>query len=166
MRLFIATLGLLATAATAHADPNNNELTVGSSTRGLQSSSANALTASDLDGGGVTYARQLPLEVASRLAVWAEAGFGWGSADGTMFKVLTTELDTTTYTLGARARYTLHPRVVASGRVAVGVARTSMSLADMAGHSASDTGTGGLASGAIGLDLLAIAHRSFALGLR
>ena len=79
LTLTLATLAAtLALGATAHA--NNNELTLGSSSRTLHSASANALTTESLEGGALTYARQLPIEVIPQLAVWAEAGFAWGDA--------------------------------------------------------------------------------------
>src|SRR6478609_11686744 len=103
-------LALLTTAATAHAE--GNELSLGESMRTLNTTSAKAVTADGMVGGSVGYARQLNLPVAPHLAVWADATFGWGSADGTMFQTLTTSLDSLMVGVGGRARYQLHRLVV------------------------------------------------------
>ncbi len=164
MRALLASCLVL--AATATADAGNNEVTVGSFTRALRSPSANALTEDSLDGGSIGYARHLPFEVAPRLELWGAATMLFGYADGTMFQTLTTELEVQQYTVGARARYALHRRVVGNARIDLGTARAGIDLRDPEGHSATDSGWGAITTGSLGLELLAIAHRRFSLGFR
>lgn len=167
MRASFSLLGslILVLGAATPSFAGDNELSIGPSTRALRSDSANAVTANSLGGGALAYARHLPLEL-PQLAVWGVATMGWGGADGTMFQVLDTEVDTTTYTLGARARYALHRHAIATARFDLGMARTALELRDMSGRSASDSGWGGVSSAAIGMDVFAVVSRRFSIGLR
>lgn len=157
-------LFVITAATTAHA--GNNELYIGENHRALHTDSANAVTDSSIAGGSLGYARALNLPVIPRLALWADASFGWGGADGMMFQTVTTEIDTLMLAVGGRARYQLHRLVVASASLDVGTSRASLVLRDSAGHSASDAGWGGMTAGALGLDLFAVNKPRFALGLR
>jgi hypothetical protein len=157
-------LALLLVSGTAHA--GEHELSIGSTTQTLRTSSANALTGDSLGGGRLAYGRGLDLEVIDGLALWGEAGFAWGDATGTMFQTLDTELDTLGLSVGARARYALHPRVIASARLDIGMTRAAVAIRDRAGRSASDAGWGPSSTATLGVDLLAIRRPRFALGLR
>jgi len=161
----LASLAVLASAGPARAG-DRNELTLGSFNRALRSASANAVTDEDLGGGVLTYARDLRFHPVPRLAVWATGSFTWASAEGTMFQTLSTEIDALGLSAGARARYRLLSRIVASARVDVGAAHTSLRLADQMGRSASDARWAGIATAAVGLDLLALAGPRFSLGIR
>jgi hypothetical protein len=161
-----ALLALLLVAGTAHiTDAGNNELTLGSSVRALRSSSANAVTTDSLTGGTLQAARALHLDLMPRLEVWATAGLDWGGAEGVMFQTMTTELDTLGLTLGGRARYPLHSHLAVGGRLDLGTARNELTLTGN-GHTVSDAAWGGTMTAAASVDLLAIAHPRFSLGLR
>lgn len=164
MKPILAALLLL--AAVAPATAGNNELSTGSFTRALRSSSANALTEDSLGGGGFAYARVLPLDVLPGVEVWGTGAMSFGTATGQMFQTLDTEIDTMHYTAGARARYPVFRWLVANARLDLGLQRAAVSLRDSAGHSASDTGWGAISTGALGLELLAVSHPRFSLGLR
>jgi hypothetical protein len=155
-------IALLLLTATAHA--GNNELTLSESTRALRTSSANAITEDSLIGGALAYSRRVV--VMPKLDLWAEGTFGWGVAEGTMFQTLTTELDTLTLTIGARARYALHHRFEASARLDIGAARAAFSIRDEAAHSASDSGWGAITSAGVGIDCYAFHGERYALALR
>ena len=156
---------LLAAAATAaHADPND-ELTLGTQTRALRSSSADALTDQGYVGGQLSFARRLespqPL-----LQLWATAGFDWGGASGEMFQTLTTNIGSVGFTVGGRARYVVRPHLAVSARLDLGEQHVSLELADQNGRTASDAGWGLLAKTAAAVDLFAVDNQGFALGLR
>jgi hypothetical protein len=142
-----------------------HELSIGSTTRALRTDSANALTDDSLGGGALTYAHALPLELMPGLLVWGQATLGWGGADGMMFQTLSTELDTLSVLVGGRARYVLHPRVIASGRLQLGMARAGLTIRDGA-YVASDAAWGPVSETALGVDLLAVNARRFKLGVR
>lgn len=153
---------LLATAAPARA--NVNELAIGTGSRSLRSDSANAVTADNLDGGELGYARALKLGY-HEVRVWATASFGWAGATGTMFQTLATKLDEQSLGVGVRARYRLHPRVAVSGRVALGTTHAALELTQ-AGRRLSDGGWGATTTAALGLELTAITTPRFKLGAR
>lgn len=157
-------LALCAAAPPARAG-DRNELAIGSWSRALRSSSANAVTGDDLTGGALAFGRDLGLGLGPRLAVWATGAFTWSGASGTLFQTLGTELDVLGLSAGARARYQLHPRVIASARLDAGAARTRLQLTG-AGVVAEDARWGAIATAAAGLDLFAIAGPRFSLGLR
>lgn len=161
MRIAIALVFL---STTAYAE--GNELTYGGGFRALHSSSANAVTEDSLAGGQLTYARALDLPLIPDVALWAEAGFGWGGTDGTMFQTLSTDVSSLSFTVGGRARYELHRLAAASAHIDLGTARAAFSLRDDAGHTASDHGWGAVTSVGAALDLFAIRSKRFALGLR
>jgi hypothetical protein len=164
MRQFHALVALLVLTAPAFAD--THEVSIGSTSRTLRTDSANALTGESLGGGALSYGHALGMELLPGLAVWAEGSFGWGSADGTMFQTLSTELDSLSFTVGARARYPLRNRIVANARVDLGLARAAVQLRDDTGHSASDHGWGAMSQVALGLDLFAIRRSELSLGIR
>lgn len=152
-------------AATAHAE--RNELAFGGSARALRTTSANALTDDGLGGGTLAYARRLDLELLPGLELWPEAAFGWGAAWGTMFQTIETELDTLSFTLGARARYMVWRRhVAATARVDLGTVRAAVALRDANGRGAADHGWGATTSAAAGLELYVIRKPTFGLGVR
>jgi len=161
MRIAIA-LCLLTTAAFA----GNHEVSWGASTRALRTSSANAVTEDSLGGGAVGYAYALPIEVLPDFGVRATAAVAWGGADGRMFQSLTTDLDTLAFTVGARAHYELYSHIVATARLDLGTARTSLAIRDDAGHTASDAGWSAITEAAVGLDLYALYRPRLTLGVR
>ncbi len=165
-RLPLLCLLLLGAAAAPARAGDRNELTFGSWNRALRSPSANAVTDDNLVGGALTYARDLRIRPVPGLAVWAVGSFTWAGATGTMFQTLATDVGVLGLSAGGRARYHLHGRVALSARLDVGGARTSLRLEDAMGHTAADKRWGGLATAAVGLDLLAIAGPRFTLGLR
>lgn len=165
MRAAILLAVLATTGTSAFAEGNSNEVSLGSFTRSLRSSSANAVSDENLSGGNLGYSHQLHLDVLPNLQLWGTAGFTWGGATGTMFQTLSTEVDMIGFTAGGRAVYSLHRRVGVSARVDIGTARTALTLRGN-DHTVSDSGWGGVSGAAAGLDLLAIAHRSFKLGIR
>jgi hypothetical protein len=154
-----------ASAAPARAG-DRNEVSIGSWTRSLRSSSANAVTDDNLVGGALTYARELPFGLSPALAVWATSSFTWAAAEGTMFRTLTTDLDVLGLAAGARARYLLHSRIAVAARVDVGAAHTALRLEDAMGHTARGSRWGATGTAAVGLDLLAIVGTRLSLGLR
>lgn len=163
MRAALALTLVLGAAATVHA--GNYEVTMGSYDRALRSSSANAVTDDTLGGGQLGTARALRLDLYPKLEVWATAGFNWGGAEGTLFQTMTTEIDSYGFTLGGRARYSLHRLVHLSGRLDLGPAHQSLTITGN-GHTVSDGAWGGTATAAVGLDLMAIAYPRFSFGFR
>lgn len=162
MKTQLLIIGALAGAA--HADARN-EVSIGSFDRAMHASSANAVTKDSLGGGALGYARKLELGLVPGLQTWATGGFSWGSADGTMFSTLTTELDTLSFTAGGRARYALLSRVQVGGRVDLGMARAALTMREGT-RELYDKGWGMTASGAASVDLLAWSSASFQLGVR
>ncbi len=168
-----AMTGLVLTAAaatataTAHADTNRDELWFGGGTRALRTPSANALTADNLDGASFGYARDLGVGVASLpgLAVWAEAGMTTGSAKGTMFQTMATDLGALGFTGGLRVRYPLHRLIAASVRAELGAQRVDLGITDHA-SSASDNGWGTIGAAGVALDGFALARPPFGIGVR
>jgi hypothetical protein len=156
-------LGAAAPAARAEV---HNELLLGTWNRALRSSSANAVTEDNLTGGALAYGRDLGLRPIPRLAVWATGAFTWSGAAGTLFRTLDAEVGQLELSAGVRARYALHARVVASARLDLGAARTSLELMDNTGATAEDARWGAVGTAAVGLDLLAAAGPRFSLGLR
>lgn len=163
MRAFLSLAIVLGTAASVHA--GNTEVTAGSSNRALRSESANAVTDDTLGGVQLGAARKLNLALYPRLEVWATAGFGWGTADGTLFQTMTTEVDTVGFTLGGRARYALHRHLHLSARLDLGTARNALTIEDN-GHSVSDASWGATVTTAVGLDMMIVAYPRFSLGFR
>jgi hypothetical protein len=157
-------LALLLLSSTAYAE--RNEVSYGGGVRTLHSNSANAVTEDSLASGQLGYARALDLSLLPDIQLWAEAGFGWGATDGTMFQTLSTDVSTISFTAGGRARYELHRLAVASAHIDLGTARAAFSLRDDAGHTASDHGWGALTSVGAALDVFAIRNKRFALGVR
>ena len=158
-------IALGAATPTARAG-ERNEVTLGTWNRALRSPSANAVTEDNLVGGALTYGRDLGLRPDPRLAVWAVGAFTWSGAEGVMFQTLGTDVDVLGFSAGARARYTLHERVIASARLDAGAARTHLELFDSAGRTAEGARWGAIATAAVGLDLLAVANPHFSFGLR
>lgn len=161
--LALALMSIAGTAAPAFA--GNHEITFGSHNRALRTSSANAVTNDTLGGGHLGVARHLRLDLYPRLEVWATGGFNWGGAEGTLFQSMTTEIDSYGFTLGGRARYTLHRLLHVSARVDVGPAHQSLTIVGN-GHTVSDAAWAGTATAAIGVDLMLLAFPRFSLGFR
>jgi hypothetical protein len=152
---------LLLVCSTAYA---GNELSVGSSDRALRSSSADAVTGDSLTGSQLGLAHQLHVDLPG-FTVSATMGLWWGSAKGTLFD-LATDLGQSAYLVGGRARYAVVPHIAASAGVQVGLARTSLALTDAMDRKVADSAWGGIAEGALGVDLLAIDTPRFSLGMR
>jgi len=165
LRLGLAA-GLATILLTPAAHAGRYELGIGPTTRALRASSADALTGDTLGGGQFSAARRLDLPVFPGLVVWADAAIGWGSASGTMFQTLGTEIGSSSWTVGARARYRVIRNVWASGRLDLGMARASVTLTDASGRTARDHGWAPVTQAALGVDLLAVDRRSFAFGVR
>jgi hypothetical protein len=157
-------LALVLFTTAAHA--GNHEISVTETNRALRTSSANAVTEDSLIGGALAYAYNLGEPVVPGIELWATTTFGWGGAEGTMFQTLHTELDTLAFAVGARARYTLLSRIVASARVDIGTTRAALELHDDNGHSAADHGWGAMTAASVGLDLYAILRDRFSLAVR
>lgn len=143
-----------------------DELTFGSQLRGLPSSSADAVTAHSLVGGGLGLARALVLTLPTHVTLWADAGLGWAGANGAMFQTLATHLFASTLVVGAHLRYQPYRNLAVGAAVGVGAQHTSLELTDTMGHTASDTGWGAVARAGLQVDLLVVDRSSFALGLR
>lgn len=161
---FAFAFAMLGGARVARGD--GHELAIGQAARSLRSSSADAVATASLDGGVVSYAHDLGLALAPRLSLWAIGDLEWASTTGTLFQTMTTEVDTIALGGGARLRYAPYRRLAATARVVIGSARTALVVRDASGNAARDAGWAGLATAAAGLDLMAIAGRSFALGVR
>lgn len=164
MRMTRVLLVMLALGGSAHA--GDNEISIGPTTRALRTSSANTITDDSLGGGQLGYGRALGMQLLPDLALWAEGSFAWGSADGTLFQSLSTELDTIAFTLGARARYPLHTRIVAHARLDLGTSRAALAIRDDHGHTARDRGWGATTQAAVGIDLHALRRPGLSLGIR
>jgi hypothetical protein len=164
MRATLSLLLVLVAAGPALADPRN-EISIGSYTRAMNASSANAVTADSLGGGTFNYARKLDLGLFPGLQTWATGQFTFGTASGTMFSTLTTELDTMTFTAGGRARYPLHPHLALGARLDLGTAYAALQLTE-GSRQLSDHGWGGTATAATSLDLLAYSGEHWNLGIR
>ena len=148
---------------TAHA--GNNEVTVGSHTRSLRTSSANAVTDDNLAGAQLQYGRRLALDVVPRLEVWMTATYLAGNLTGTPFRSMATAVRTDDFLIGGRARYFVLSHLAATAHVAAGAARTSLSLSSGADE-VKDAGWGSIADAAVGLDLLLVSRPRFTCGLR
>jgi hypothetical protein len=159
-------LALAALPATARAEPGNDELWLGGSVRALHAGSANAVTASDLGGGSLGYARALGVATRPGLALWLDLGMFSGSAKGEMFQTIGTTVSAVAGTAGIRARYNLHRLIAASARLDLGVQRAALSLDDRSGTATSDHGWGTLAAASAALDLFANARGPFCFGVR
>src|SRR5215468_386200 len=158
-------------AARAELATHHDEVSLGATARALRSPSANALTGANLAGMSLGIARDLGHDLGVSplpgLTLWAEAGLVTGSADGTMFQSLSTAIDELGLTGGLAARYRLHRRLTASGRVAFGAQRVRAAITDSTGTTAYDHGWGAMASAAAALDVFLVTPpRRFALGLR
>ncbi len=158
-------VSLLGAAAPASAAPHD-ELTFGSLIRALPSSSADAVTANSLVGGGLGVGRELGVALPGPFTLWADAGISWASATGSMFQTLQTDLFDLTLTVGAHVRYRPYRNLAVGAGVAVGSQHASLGLTDTMNHTASDTGWGAVARASLQADLLAVDLPRFALGLR
>ena len=160
--------------ARAERPAHHDEVSLGGTARALRSPGANALTGANLAGMSLGIARDLGHDLGlyrdawplPGLTLWAEAGFSAGSADGTMFQLLSTSIDELAVTGGFAARYRLHRRVTASARVAFGAQRARVAITDGTGTTAYDHGWGAMASAAAALDLFLTTRPRFGLGLR
>lgn len=156
---------LLLLASSAAFAGGNNELTIGSRARALNTPSANAVTADGLFSGDLQIAHRIDLGLLPKLETWAVGRFDWGSADGTMFSTLTTEIDTLSFTAGGRALYRLHSHVAVGARLDFGTQRAALKITE-GSRELNDHGWGGTASAALSLDLLAYSSNAFKIGLR
>lgn len=156
-------LSLLVTSTTY---ASNNEVELGSTTRAMRSSSADALTGDSLVGGGIDIGRRLVIDLPRRFSLWSDAGVTWSGATGEMFSVLATDLFDTTLTAGLHLRYTPVRNLAVSAGVAIGAQHAELSITDSMGHVASDAAWGAVARASIKLDLLAVDFTRFACGVR
>jgi hypothetical protein len=155
-------LALLLMCSTAYA---GNEVSIGASNRALRSSSADALTGDSLISGQLGVARELHFAIRD-VAIWATGAMWWGRAKGTLFNDLSTDLEQGAGLIGGRARYVVVRHLAATAHVQVGVAHTSLALTDSMNRELSDARWGGIAEGAIGLDLFAVDQKRLTLGAR
>lgn len=159
----IAVIALaLCTATPAFA--GDNELALGRSSRSLRTASANAVTGENLGGVQLTAARQIHLELVTNLQIWGAIGFASTSTEGDVFG-MQTEIDALDVTFGGRARYLLHSHVALFARLEGGPTRTALSIQGN-GHTVSDQRWGMLGTGAVGIDLMAMARSRFGFGMR
>jgi hypothetical protein len=166
MRALLVLSWISGVAGAARAD-TDNEGHIGSFVRALRSNSANAITEDSLAGPAFGYARKLPLELLPKLELWGTGEMLFGFASGEMFQTLATDLEMLQMAVGARARYPLWREYISgTARLDFGTQRAALSLEDMQGHSASDTGWGATTTGALGIDLLPLSRKSIAVGLR
>lgn len=156
---------LLVCAAATPALADANEVSIGASARSLRSSSANAVSDDNLAGGELTYARGLPLTLPGTLGLQAIGGFNWNSVSGTMFNTMQTDVDSTGFTVGLRARYALLSRVVLNARVDLGMNRTSLDL-EMGGRTFSDGRWHAMTRGSLGADVYAVQTSRVSVGAR
>ncbi len=156
---------LLLCAAASPALADTNEVSIGFAGRSLRSGSANAVSDDNLAGGELTYARGLPLTIPGAIGLQAIAGFNWNSVSGTMFNTMQTDVDSTGFTVGLRARYALLSRVVLNARVDLGMNRTSLDL-EMAGRTFSDGRWHAMTRGSLGLDVYAVQSQRLSIGAR
>lgn len=172
-----AAAGLAASlAATAHADPDHIEVSLGASARALRSPSANALTDRNLDGAALGVAREIVRNLGGDLGVdsgpgalaglslWAEAGVITSTATGTMFQSLSTSIEGVAITGGLGARYRLHRVVGLDLHAGLGAQRARVAISD-ATATAYDHAWGLLAAASAGIDIFAV-RRPFGLGAR
>jgi hypothetical protein len=155
-----------AAARGAAADTNRNELSFGGQARALRSSSANAVTGDNLAGVSIGAARDLGLAPLPRLSLWAEAGLTTGTADGTMFQTMATELRQLGLTGGLAARYQLHRLITASARVSLGAERARLHIAGGGAYAQTGAAWGAAASAGAALDLFAASRPPFGIGIR
>jgi len=164
MRNTLAALFVLAASGPAFADVHN-EVLIGSYTRAMRASSADAITNDALGGGVLGYAREIDLGIMPRLQTWATATFAWGQADGTMFSTLTTELTTQTFSFGGRAQYTLFRHLAVGGRLDLGPSRAGLTMKEGT-RTLHDSAWGVATTAAASVDLRAFAFPAFKLGFR
>ncbi len=164
MRGLLAAGLLFASTSAVLAEPRN-EVMLGSFTRAMRASSADAVTESSLGGGVLGYAREIDLDLMPKLQTWATGNFAWGSADGTMFSTLTTELTTQTFSAGGRARYSVFRHLAVGGRLDLGPSRAGLTLREGA-RTLHDSAWGLATTAAVSVDVLGLAFPSFTFGLR
>lgn len=164
MRLSLATLLVLAAAGPAAADAHN-EVSIGSYTRALRTSSANAITNDSLAGGVFAYAREIDLRLVPGLETWATAAFAFGGVDGTMFSSLTTDLSTQQFSFGGRALYSVLRPVAVGARLDLGPSRAALALTE-GSRRLSDSGWGVSTTAAVSVDVRALSFPRFKLGMR
>lgn len=153
MRALVLLL-VLTSAGLARAD--HNQIEVGGGDRALRSSSADALTDQGLGLVRMSYARALDVDLPGGLELWVGGATELGSAQGTLFQTMTTSIDTMAFLGTARVRYPLWWHLAATASVDLGTARTAVALDDGSGARVSDSGWGGVGTGALGLDLIAL----------
>jgi hypothetical protein len=154
---------LLTTSAAAEV---RHEVHVGTFIRALHASSANALTEDSLLGPDFGYAYRLPIDT-GKLQLWGSASMVFGNVSGEMFQTLDTEVRMGQLTAGVRARYPLWRNIVlANARLEAGAQRLGLFLEDGMDHTAQDTGWGAVSTAALGLELQAVAMRSWGISLR
>lgn len=168
-----AVLGtFLGTANRAHAD--RFELSIGSETRMMPSSSMDALDADVMPMFSLTGAMAIDrVRVPFFDRFYVDTSFQVGGVDGTTFQTLDTNVSMISGAVGARLSRALSERWVLQTRAALGLARVGVSMSDMFvdGPALSDSGYTGIGQTSAGLDYLFARKRGkkgdrFAMGLR
>jgi opacity protein-like surface antigen len=159
----LALLLLCAAASPALAD--DNEVSIGFTGRSLRSNSANAVSDDNLAGGELTYARGVPVELPGDVGIQLIGGFNWNSVSGTMFNTMQTDVGSTGFSVGLRARYAIHKRVVANARADLGMNHTSLDL-EMNGRTLSDAKWHAVTRGSLGVDVYAAQTNRVSVGAR
>jgi hypothetical protein len=150
---------VLAMLVPATALAGGNEITVGTTTRTLATSSGTAVSTDPLSGGTIGYAREVAM--LSRLALWIEGDFQSAGTSGTMFRSIATDVSEIAFSAGARLRYQPLQHLALLARLDLGAAHTRLQL-----DAASDAGWSALARAAAAVDLYAVDRPRFALGIR
>lgn len=163
MRAFRALL-LVCIASSASAGPN--ELWLGGGPRALRASSADALTSDTLDGGQLGYARALDVQLPYNLGLRIDGQLDWGSARGSLFQTMGTEIGSIAPTVGARVVYEPHRRIALSGRLGLGAAHETVTLTPAMGPEVSDGAWAAVASLTLAVDVRLFAGPRVDFGLR
>lgn len=150
-------LAILVLLSAGVASADNHELLVGWQDRSMRAPSADAVTGDNLGGASIGYAHVLPMSPVPGLELWVGGGMELGAAEGEMFQTLTSELSSVAFVATARARYPLWGPVLATARLSLGAANTSLSLTDESGMKVSDSSWGTTGTAAAGLDVM-ISH--------
>lgn len=141
--IFLASISGFTVAAPSLAHADRYELSLGSSTRHVQSTSADALSDDILAVFSMTGAvaiDRIKVPLFDRFAI--EGGFDAGALTGTSFQTLETSTSFLHWTLGARVTRDLGRRLSVHGRAALGLARIGVTIDDifMNGPTLGDSG--------------------------
>lgn len=167
LSILLVTSSMTATTA-AHADDAIYSLSIGSHTRWFGDTSAASLGGDSLAGPRIVLGRSLSPQPRRRFTV----GYGvfvrydYGTASGTMFGTLTSELSQHAWSAGARIETPLVLGVRGYGEAALGVTRSALAVRTSNREMpVDDHGWEPLASATVGLDAPLIRQRGFRLGV-